>query len=501
MKTKPMSHQEVGLARLDSKRNFALFMEQGTGKTWLTLADGERCYEANKIEALLVVAPNGVHTNWVRREIPTHMSASVKCYVWKGTPTSKKRKTELEEFFEPWKIADRKRPLMVLSINIDAINTKNGYELAERFLKTYKTMMVVDESTRIKNPKAARTKKVIKLGRLAIARRILSGTPMPKSPLDLYSQFDFLKAGLLGTTSFAAFTSEYAVVMDASHPDMQAIMRNLAGKVHGIPQVVQKDELGRPMYKNLGRLRAMTEPHSYRVRKDECLDLPPKVYKPVFFELTNKQRDVYKQLEIEYEYLFVDSDAGVEENMSFAAIAARTKMKQVTSGFINIYGEPVLMEAKDNPRMQTFIEIIETLEDSEEEQQFIVWAMFNEELDQIMEQLEKMGITCAKYAGDTPKSQRDTIIDEFQKGNIQAFVGQAAAAGIGLTLTAASTTVYYSCNYDNELRKQSEDRNHRIGTKHTVTYYDLIGEDTLDEDIMRSLDNKTFLSDVVIDGK
>lgn len=499
MKTEPMKHQAIGLAKMDGKRNFAALMEQGTGKTWLIMADAERCYLANKIDALLVIAPNGVHTNWVKREIPTHMSIETKSYVWKGTPTSKKRQQELEDFFAPWHL-ERRRPLMVFSINIDSVNTKHGYDVIERFIAFSRTMAVVDESTRIKNAKALRTKKTIKLGRNATCRRILSGTPMPKSPIDLFSQFDFLKSGLLGTKSLAAFTAEYAVLMDMDDPDMQAIMRNLAGKVHGMPQVVKKDEYGRPMFKNLARLSAMIEPHSYRVKKEDCLDLPPKVYSPIFFELSNKQKDVYKQLEIEYEYLFQDSDSGVEENMSFAAIAARTKMKQVTSGFINIYGDPVLMDAADNPRMSTFIDLVETLEENDDQQQFIVWAMFDQELEQIMSVLNKMGIPCAKYAGDTPKASRDDIIDNFQAGKIRAFVGNAAAGGIGITLTAANTAIYYSCSYDNELRKQSEDRCHRIGTVKTVTYYDLIGEDTLDEDIMRSLSNKSRLSDIVIDG-
>lgn len=499
MKTSPMEHQSTGLQMMDGKRNFALLMEMGTGKTWLTLADAERCYEQNKIDALLVIAPNGVHSNWCRREIPTHLSVESKCYVWKGQPGSKVGKQRIEDFFEPWKL-DRRRPLMVLSMNIDAVNTKHGYAIAERFLESYRVMAVIDESTRIKNPKAARTKKTIKLGRKAIARRILSGTPMPKSPLDLFSQFDFLREGLLGTKSFAAFTAEYAVLLQPEDPEMQAIMRNLAGKVFGIPQVVKKDEFGRPLFKNLERLKRMIAPHSYRVRKEDCLDLPEKIYKPIFFELTSKQRDIYKQLEIEYEYLLNDEESGLSENMSFAAIAARTKMKQVTSGFINIYGEPILMEPRDNPRMAAFIELIDTLEDREEPQQFIVWAMFQEELNQIMAVLEERGIVAAKYAGDTPTERREEIIDQFQAGKIQAFVGHAAAAGIGLTLTAANVAIYYSCSYDNELRKQSEDRCHRIGTKSEVTYYDLIGEDTLDEDIMRSLATKSKLADIVIDG-
>lgn len=499
MKTEPMGHQVKGLEKSEGKRNFAFLCEQGTGKTWLTLADGERCYIGNKIEAMLILAPKGVHTNWVRREIPTHLEVPFRALVWKGNPTTKKAKAEIEKFYEPWRLETR-RPLMVFTINIDAINHAAGYAACERFLTQFKTMMVIDESTRIKNVKAQRTKKAIKLGEMAIARRILSGTPMPKAPSDLFSQFSFLKKGLVGTSSYSAFMNEFAVLLDAQDPEMQAIMRNLAGKVHGIPQVVKKDVFGRPMFRNLEKLSRLIDPHSFRVKKEDCLDLPSKIYKPVYFELSVKQRDVYAKLELDYEYSHEDSDMGVQEDMSFASIAARTKMKQVTSGFINIYGDPVLLPPEDNPRMNAFQEVLDSMEDTmDSEQQFIVWAMYDEEIKHVCEELEKRGILWRKYTGSTTQADREAAIDDFQSGKFQCFVGNPAAAGIGLTLTAATMAIYYSCSYDNELRLQSEDRCHRIGTKKAVTYIDLIAEETLDEDIMRSLSNKTKMAGIVLD--
>lgn len=485
MKTEGMKHQITGLQLMDGKRNFALLMEQGTGKTWTALADTERCYIGNKVDALLVVAPNGVHTNWVRREIPTHMEAPVVTYAWRGKPTTKKAKAGWEALFASHYATP---PLRVFAINIEAVNTAAGFEACEEFLRCFRVMMVVDESTRIKNPAAKRTEKVIKLGRMATARRILTGTPLTKAPTDLFSQFDFLKGGLLGTTSYRAFVSEYAVLLPAHHPQMQAILRKLGGKVRGIPQVVETDEHGNKMWKNLDRLSDMIAPHSYRVRKHECLDLPPKVYKQVLFELEPKQRKVYDQLKDDYEYIHQGSE------MSFEAIASRTKMKQVTSGFINVHGTPVLIDRAENPRLAAFKEVIEDIEG-----QFIVWAMFEEELLQVQAALEDAGISCRLYYGKTGKEEREQAVDDFQAGKFTAFVGHAAAAGIGITLTAAETAVYYSCSFDNELRKQSEDRCHRIGTKKTVVYIDLVAEDTIDEDVVKSLAVKTELADYVID--
>lgn len=498
MKTKPMKHQEEGLARMKGKRNFALFMEQGTGKTWLSLADLESCYMDGKVDGALVVAPKGVHTNWVRREIPTHVEVPTELYCWKGRPGSNVQKKKLEEVFKPWVLTNRRRPMRVLSMNIEALNTAAGLELAERFLKDGKMMIIMDESTRIKNPKAQRTKKAIKVAQLAIARRILSGTPMPRAPGDLFSQFEFLKKGLLGTTSYSAFVREYTELLDPSDPEMIAIMSASGSKFP--PQIPRKDEWGRPIYKNLDQLARMIQPHSYRVKKEDCLDLPPKVYKAVYFELTNAQRKVYEQLENDYSYLFVDEDMGMSEEMSFASIAARTKMKQVTSGFINIYGEPVLLPPEDNPRFDAFTSWAEDMMELYPDDQFIVWAMFDQELEQLYKWLKDKGESVGTYKGDTKDSDREALIDDFQAGKVRWFLGNAAAGGIGITLTAAQWTAYYSCSFDNELRLQSEDRNHRIGTKGTVTYFDFIGESTLDEEILRNLDHKNKTAAAVIDA-
>jgi len=480
-----MAHQVTGLARSEGKRNFAFLMEQGTGKTWLTLADAERCFIGNKIDAILIVAPNGVHTNWTRREMPTHLGIDTCMYAWNGKPTTKKA---VAAYNKLWDGLDKNPALRVFSINVEAINTAAGYEAAEKFISCFRTMMVVDESTRIKNPAAKRTAKVIELGRQAIARRILTGTPLTKAPTDLFSQFDFLKPGLLGTTSYRAFMSEYAILLDPASPQMQAIMRKIGGR--GVPQIVATDEFGNKMWRNLDRLAEMILPHSYRVRKEDCLDLPPKVYQTITFELDSKQRQVYDRLKDDYHF---DNDG---DDMKFEAIATRTKMKQVTSGFINVYGEPQLIDTSSNPRMAAFKEALEDVDG-----QFIVWAMFDEEIKHICTALAEAGINYVEYHGGVSKEDRIQAIDDFQAGRKQGFVGTAAAGGIGITLTAARTTYYYSCSFDNELRLQSEDRNHRIGTVSKVLYVDFVAEDTIDEDIVKSLATKNAIAYTVIDQK
>lgn len=484
MKTPPMLHQITGLDLMRGKRNFALLMEQGTGKTWTTLADAVRCYQGGKINAVAVVAPNGVHTNWVRREIPAHVDVPTLCYYWKGTPSSKKAKKALEDFLSAETTA-----LKVFAINIEAVNFNHGYEALERFLEDHQVMFVLDEATRIKNMTSKRTKKIHTLAPLATCRRALTGTPITKSPIDLYAQFHFLKPGLLGTTSYRAFVAEYSVLLDPSSPQMQAIIRKTGGR--GVPQVVRTDEHGNKMWQNLDALSAMIKPHSFRVTKEECLDLPPKIRKTVFFQLTAKQRAAYDRLQEDLAYSHNENDN------SFEAIAARTKLKQMTSGFIKIDGDEVSVDG-EYPRLDAFKEYIEEIDE-----QFICWAMYEPEIEQLMAHLDERDITYATYYGKTSREDREKAIDDFQAGRVQAFIGHAQAAGIGLTLTAAALTFYFSCSYDNELRMQSEDRNHRIGSerhKH-ITYVDFVAEDTIDEDVAKSLAVKTHLANKIIDGK
>lgn len=497
MKTEAYGHQLRALDALDGKRNFALLMEQGTGKTWTTIADVERCYELDKIDGLLVVAPNGVHTNWTRREFPTHASLPIVAYTWKGRPTTKKAIERAEKFLNYASNDDSRPKLTVMSINVESLNTEAGAEMVTRYLQSRRVMFVLDESTRIKNHKAKRSIKACELGKFAIARRILSGTPLTRSPADLYMQFHFLKPGLLGTKSFAAFNAQYSVLLEADDPGMIAIMKKMAGKIRGIPQIVKKDENGNPMFRNLERLANLIAPHSFRVRKEDCLDLPPKVYKVIPFDLTPAQRKIYDTVREEYAYVI--DRAGFEEDVSFEAIAARTKLKQVTSGFINIYGDIDLLAPGNNPRMSAFKDLMDTLREEDEYRQIIVWATFKEEMKQLKDACDAMGLISAEYHGGTPKGEREQIIDDFQAGKIQVFIGHPQAAGIGLTLTAADVSIYYSCNEDNELRMQSEDRNHRIGTTKSVTYFDLVGVDTIDEAIQQNLAMKTSMAQIVID--
>lgn len=487
VKTKPMAHQKIGRARLAKHPDvYALGCEQGTGKTWMLLADAERQYAAGAISGLLVIAPKGVHVNWVLREIPKHMSTEHVAEFWLSG-ASQKHKRRLERLLQT------EDALAILAINVDAVNTPNGMKFAHRFLTHFRCMIVVDESQRIKNPKSKRTQRTILLGEQAVSRRISSGTIIANSPLDLFGQFEFLRPGLLGTTSYRAFTSEFADVLPAYHPLVQHILEEQAkknknkGGFRGTPQIIRQDEKGNKVYRNLDKLRKLIKPLTYRVLKSECLDLPEKIYQTHYFELTSPQRRTYERVAEEMRFIRDDGDIDL-----FTAMTLLMKLRQITSGFILVDGEATELK-ESGPRLAALKEIVEDAEGS-----IIVWASFREEIRQVVKALRSLGVV--QYHGGTSTKDRTEAVDSFQSGEARIFIAHPAAGGLGLTLTAASVVIYYSSSFSLEERIQSEDRAHRIGTRHNVVYIDLVARETVDERIAAALQKKAIVAAEILNG-
>lgn len=489
MKNKPMGHQATALERSFRKRQFAYLMDQGTGKTYTLLADVERLFCGGDIDCVLVLAPKGVHNNWVKREIPAHMDLDVAAAAWKSGMGKREKARLMDTLFWPRKHGEIPR-LRVLTMNFEAVLTKDGYDLARRFLMSGKAMFVLDESHRIKNPAAVRTKKIFELRDLAICWRILSGTALTQAPMDLFCQFNFLKDGCLGTTSYRAFTAEYAELLGPESPLMKELVRQ--NPRNATAQIVAKDALGRPKYKNLDRLRALIAPWMFRVLKKDCLDLPPKVYQTFTYELSAPQRKAYELMEDECRILLDDN----ETVLSVKELAALTKLQQIASGFIMLPDGGMQYIEEGNTRLRALEEVIEDIDGK-----FIVWARFKEELRAVSALLRERGMEVVEYHGSVNDKDREKAIDAFQNGTARVFVGQQQAGGIGITLTAAQTAVYFSQDFSSENRKQSEDRCHRIGTKSSVLYIDICAEDTVDEKITRRLQFKSALAAAVLDGK
>ena len=465
-KTKPYEHQLEALKRSWNKKEYAYFMEMGTGKSKVLIDNIALLYDKGGINAAIIIAPKGVYRNWSEKEIPSHMPDHIEKYmaVWTPAPTNK-QKQELIKLFD---VTD---DLKILVVNVEAFSTKKGVAFVEKFILAHNCLIAVDESTTIKNPKAQRTKNLLKLAVNTKYRRILTGFPVTQSPLDLYSQSTFLSPQLLGYTSFYSFQNRYA----------KLINRTMGTRT--FRQVVG--------YQNLEELTGNVNEFSYRVLKKECLDLPDKVYQRREVELTPEQKKVYKQLT---DYAIAELNS--HEIVSVTSVLTQIlRLHQVVCGFVkHDQGEEV--EIASN-RLDELINILEEVQGKT-----IIWANYQFDIKRIRKKLHDIaGVnSVATYYGETPDEDRQEIIRRFQDPNseLKYLISNTQTGGYGITLTEASNVIYYSNNYDLEKRLQSEDRAHRIGQTNKVTYIDLVAKGTVDEKIVKALRNKLDLAQEVL---
>lgn len=475
---------------------FALLAEMGTGKTWIIINNAADLWLTNECDGVMVFAPNGVHTNWTRLEIPRHMPDEVPCITAPWVANGKKaERAEIERLYEDQYASVRgkviQHPLRIFTMNWEALQHKKGVEAAERFAMSCRNLMVVaDESDSIKNPAAKRTKNFMKFKRIARWRRIMSGTPINNAPFDAFSQFSFLDSHILGTTNYYAFKSEYAEMLHAGNPLVDSIKKRIG--TNRTPQIVARGAGGRPKYRNLDKLSRLIAPYSYRVLKKDCLDLPDKIYKTVLFDLTPEQKVIYRKAKNECRLVF-------EENETpFSKLVAMTKLAQITSGYYihPLSEEPVRIDG-DTPKLDLLIEWVKKIVGSDNK--VIIWARYRIEIADIVARLKAEGISGVQLHGGIKPKAREEAIDAFQHGEAQTFVGNTQAGGKGITLTAASYVIYFSNDFSYANRAQSEDRAHRIGQKNNVTYINLAAQGTIDEHVIRTLLSKKDVAASIID--
>ena len=416
-KTEPYEHQKDALKKCWNKESFAIFAEMGTGKTKIALDNACILYNQGKIDRVLIVAPKGAYMNWVDQEIPTHVPNYVEKNVvaWKSTTSAKYRQT-LQDIK---KIDDFRLKIMVM--NVEALSTKKGVEFAKIFL-IGKAMMIVDESTTIKNPQAKRTKNILSLAKESKYRRILTGSPVTQSPMDLWAQMDFLDPDILGQQSYYAFRTRYAVVITA----------NAAGGTHKYQKIVK--------FKNLTQLGQLVSPHSYRILKKDCLDLPEKTFTKRTIDLTEEQEHAYKDMKA--------NAMTILKGQSLTAVNVLTqliRLHQITCGHMKTDSGDVLN--LQNNRVNELMQIL-----GETSGKVIIWANYIHDILNIEKEIKKeYGETSyCTYYGATKAEYRQRCIYDFRnkKNNCRFFIGNTQTGGYGITLTAASTVIYYSNNYD-----------------------------------------------------
>ena len=464
-KTKPYAHQIKALELSWEKPYFAYFMEMGTGKSKVLIDNIAMLYDAGKINGVLIISPKGVYKNWHDGEIPTHLPDHIDhtAVLWQAM-INKKQQKELDKLFVPGE------DLHILNMNVEALSTKKGVEFAAKFLRCHRTMMAIDESTTIKNPDAKRSKHICSLGEYAPYKRILTGSPVTKSPLDLFKQCDFLKKELLGHTSYYTFRTRYAKMKTA----------NFGGRS---VQIVTG-------YQHLPELSEKLKAFSYRVLKEDCLDLPPKTFIKRLVTLTPDQKKLYLQMK---NLALAQMDGKM---MTTATVMTQLmRLQQITCGHFT--ADDGTIKDLDSNRLPELMNVLE-----ETEGKVVIWAHWQRDVNRIIREISKKfgENSFVDYYGLTPMGDRQSNINKFQDPNssVRFFVGTTQTGGYGITLTAASTMVYYSNGYDLEKRQQSEARIDRIGQNFPMTYIDIYCEDTVDARIVKALKKKVNIASQIM---
>jgi len=463
-KTKPYDHQMTALEKSWNKETYAYFMEMGTGKTKVLIDNLAMLYDKGKVNGALIVAPKGVVGTWSNNELPTHLPNHIEnvTVLWQANIT-KKQQEDLDTLFE------QGESLHILIMNVEAFSTTKGVEFAEKFLSCHNTLMVIDESTTIKTPSAKRTKNIVKLSEKTKYRRIMTGSPVTKNPLDLFSQCEFLSPWLLDFASYYSFRNRYAQ-MKTLHMHGRQI------------QIVNG-------FKNLGELSDKLKDFSYRVLKEDCLDLPDKIFIKRQITLSKEQRKLYDQMKQEALAIL-----NGKQSTTVNTLTQLMRLHQITCGhFTDDNGQ---IQAIENNRIKELLSIVEDMDGKA-----IIWAHYQYDIKNIIKEIEAVygPGSVVDYYGLTPKDERQDNIKRFQDDpKCRFFVGTPATGGYGITLTAANTVIYYSNGYDLEKRLQSEDRAHRIGQKKPVTYVDINAEDTVDEKIVKALRKKIDIASEVL---
>ena len=462
------SHQKKALKFGQDREYAAYFLDPGTGKTRVALLDGKHNFDLGKIEAMLVIAPNSVKTSWVawphmldkgeEDQVATHIGNDVVKGVWVSGATGKDRQA-WEEFEQS---VDKTNQLIILSMNYEALLNGKLFGFLEDFTTQFKTMIVADESTYIGKPGSKRTKAAIKLRKNCVMARALSGTPIIKSPLKIYSQARFLSETALGFTSFYSFRNRYCV---------------MGGYLN--KQVLK--------YRREDELSDKIASFSFRVRKEDCLDLPPQIYHKRRVYMTKKQEKAYGTMRKEF-YANVDG----QEITANIVLTQMMRLQQICGGYMTD-GKRVIeiIPPAQNPKLLGALDIIQSAP-----RQVVAWFRFREELDGMAKLLQdKMkDIRIAEFHGGVPQNNRVKIRKDFKNGKYDVILGTAASGGIGIDEFKVADTVIF------EKRKQAEDRNHRIGSEvhDSVNYYDLMVPNTVETKIIRTLRDNAMVSGSIL---
>jgi superfamily II DNA or RNA helicase len=448
----------------------------GCGKTKMTLDIAADKFMRDEIDGVLVIAPNGVHKQWVKQAIPEHGTAAVRWHAAVWAPTRKTPPQIMRSIGQ--------RSLRVLTMNVESFSSESGksFRAAREFLQSGRIMIVLDESSRVKSNRASRTKSILKLRQYSVVRCILTGTPITRGLEDLYTQYEFLDPAIIGMSSFYAARARYCVLVPAYR-----------GAAMGAVKVAG--------YRNVEEFVRKIAPVTFFVGKD-VLGLPEKTFEVREVTMSPEQQRLYKALA---EELIEDLRASRVETPANAAVRLM-RLQQVLCGY-KVEVEEGVDENGDDVKITSSIAIpsrrLEALYDvlTNHDGQAVIWCKFTNDILDVSEFLREQGHEVVTYYGETPNADRAANVAAFKEGRAQYFVGNPDAAGTGIDgLQVAELAVYYSNGFRAESRWQSEDRIHRIGMRGHAHYVDLVVPDSVDELVLKNLKMKGSLAKAVFEN-
>ena len=512
-------HQDEALEFIKNLPYFALFMEQGTGKSKVVIDQSYKLFMEKKIDSIILISPNAVKDQWVEEQYPEHYpNDEWSGYIWDNAKTKKAK--------EKFLTTVTYKSFSVFSFNVEAFQWGSVGGCIEQIFRWKKPMVVIDESTRIKNGRrkgafkrggAKRTNQILDLFKRVTHKGILTGTPLTTSPFDLWSQFEFLKYDFFGM-DFFFFQHHYGIMLSHQSPIGKRFKKVLDEREYALvkhaikragrltPQGVQeisvrlgvsaKDvlEINKMSeysgFKNLEELKKKISRVTFFQKKEDCLDLPDKIYETLKVPMGKEQEKIYKTLKKE-----MYAEYGGQELTVTSKLVMATRLQMISGGvfpfgkteiLINEEGEEYFETGFDTRQIQDGAKVPALLEDIEDQNpntSIIVWAKFRGEIEMIVRELTKKGHKAEKYYGGSDAS----VIPSFKNGEFRILVASQMKGGEGLNLQIATIQYHYSNPFTPNIRLQAEDRSHRIGQKNNVLYKDIICKNTVDEKIFKIL--------------
>jgi hypothetical protein len=472
-RTVPRKHQLQGFVLSRDLAEFAILYEQGCGKTKVAIDNFAYLWERDLVDVLVVIAPNGVHTNWTCEEVPIHLPERIpaKLLTYYSGMNKHDRKI-IENESKPY-VLRRRRPCTIVAFGVESFSSDKAKDTITEFLMNHRCMMVVDESNTIQNPNAKRTEFLIDVGVHAKYRRVLNGTPITNGAVNLYAQFKFLNPLILGYDTYTSFKAQYCIMGGFEK-------HSVVG------------------YKHIQELAETIAGYSHRVLKKDCLDLPDKIYKRHFFEMTPQQKIAYETVR-KSALEDLQEVFGKPDGLRLAneiALTRLLRLQQISCGWAPFSaGETPSPLIGGNPRLEALLTLLENVDGKA-----IIWVNApgsKADIALISKHLGKLG-DFVEYHGGINATDREKAKKYFQTDDRVRWFLASKAAARGLTLTAASNAFYYTNNFDLMIRLQSEDRCHRIGSEiHDKVLYTDLYTTGIDKRIVTSMRDKKSLADEI----